>query len=94
MTPLSESSDSLDHASQYLGKVITCRVRIKKASSLPAILSHFVFCQYSFFNLSELLVVAPKFDPTANEFTHNHSFQFDHQKVCSSALSPFPRTSP
>lgn len=63
-----------------LGKTITCRVRIKRASGLPEKLSNFVFCQYSFFNISELLVVAP-----ANESTNHSSLAttviFEHQRV-------------
>ncbi|VDO45464.1 unnamed protein product [Haemonchus placei] len=57
-------------------------VRIKKASSLPESLSHFVFCQYSFFNLSEMLVVAPVFDPSesAESQTQATTFVFDHEK--------------
>ncbi|KAK6031429.1 kinesin motor domain protein [Ostertagia ostertagi] len=57
-------------------------VRIKKASSLPESLSHFVFCQYSFFNLSEMLVVAPVFDPAEASETQTQAttFVFDHEK--------------
>uniref|UniRef100_A0A8R1HTD9 Kinesin motor domain-containing protein n=1 Tax=Caenorhabditis japonica TaxID=281687 RepID=A0A8R1HTD9_CAEJA len=62
-----------------LGKTITCRVRIKRASGLPEKLSNFVFCQYSFFNISELLVVAP-----ANEAANHSSLAttviFEHQR--------------
>ncbi|VBB27860.1 unnamed protein product [Acanthocheilonema viteae] len=69
----------------FLGKTIRCRVRIKKASNLPSSLSHFVFCQYSFFNISEILVVAPIFDPNAvrsdrADISCNSNFQFDHEK--------------
>uniref|UniRef100_A0A915PR24 Kinesin motor domain-containing protein n=1 Tax=Setaria digitata TaxID=48799 RepID=A0A915PR24_9BILA len=69
----------------FLGKTIKCRVRIKKASNLPSSLSHFVFCQYSFFNISEILVVAPIFDPNSVpsnhlNISHNSNFQFDHEK--------------
>ncbi|VDO65665.1 unnamed protein product [Onchocerca flexuosa] len=70
----------------FLGKTIKCRVRIKKALNLPSSLSHFVFCQYSFFNTSEILVVAPTFDPNTNrsnraDIPWNSNFQFDHEKV-------------
>ncbi|VDK72292.1 unnamed protein product [Onchocerca ochengi] len=69
----------------FLGKTIKCRVRIKKASNLPSSLSHFVFCQYSFFNTSEILVVAPVFDPNTirsdrADIPWNSNFQFDHEK--------------
>lgn len=81
-SPDREYSDGFERAEGLLGKVITCRVRIKKASSLPESLSHFVFCQYSFFNLSEMLVVAPVFDPTqsSESQTQATTFVFDHEK--------------
>uniref|UniRef100_A0A914R6V4 C2 domain-containing protein n=1 Tax=Parascaris equorum TaxID=6256 RepID=A0A914R6V4_PAREQ len=70
----------------FLGKTIKCRVRIKKASNLPTSLSHFVFCQYSFFNISETFVVAPTFDPNSVpsdqvHAPHSSNFQFEHEKV-------------
>uniref|UniRef100_A0A915BGT0 Kinesin-like protein unc-104 n=1 Tax=Parascaris univalens TaxID=6257 RepID=A0A915BGT0_PARUN len=69
----------------FLGKTIKCRVRIKKASNLPTSLSHFVFCQYSFFNISETFVVAPTFDPNSVpsdqvHAPHSSNFQFEHEK--------------
>jgi kinesin family protein 13 len=56
-------------------------VRIKKATNLPPQLSHFVFCQYGFFNATDMLVIAPCFDEenTAKSAPKN-SFKFDHQK--------------
>ncbi|XP_024867905.1 kinesin-like protein KIF13A isoform X1 [Temnothorax curvispinosus] len=38
---------------------ITCRVTIKQATGLPLSLSHFVFCQYMFWNHPEPIVVPP-----------------------------------
>jgi len=38
---------------------ITCRVTIKQATGLPLSLSHFVFCQYTFWNHPEPIVVPP-----------------------------------
>uniref|UniRef100_A0A1I7XXJ6 Kinesin motor domain-containing protein n=1 Tax=Steinernema glaseri TaxID=37863 RepID=A0A1I7XXJ6_9BILA len=88
---MSESTDSIesgssrgDLGSSFLGKTIRCRIRIKRATSLPSSLSHFVFCQYSFFGLSGD-VVAPNFDPNAlpsNKIHQPHSsiFQFDYEK--------------
>uniref|UniRef100_A0A0R3RTH8 Kinesin motor domain-containing protein n=1 Tax=Elaeophora elaphi TaxID=1147741 RepID=A0A0R3RTH8_9BILA len=83
-----DSNRTLDPQSigaTFLGKTIRCRVRIKKASNLPSSLSHFVFCQYSFFNISEILVVAPIFDPNTVRsdrvaIPSNSNFQFDHEK--------------
>eukprot|EP00081_Caenorhabditis_elegans_P027842 NP_741745.1 Kinesin-like protein [Caenorhabditis elegans] len=62
-----------------LGKTITCRVRIKRASGLPEKLSNFVFCQYSFFNISELLVVAPA-NEAANHSSCPTTVIFEHQR--------------
>ncbi|KAI1724019.1 kinesin motor domain-containing protein [Ditylenchus destructor] len=70
----------------FMGNIIRCRVRIKKATNLPPNLSHFVFCQYSFFNMSEMLVVAPNMDASANSRRNGKikpnptSFIFDHQQ--------------
>lgn len=73
-------------------------MQIKEAKNLPADLSHYVFCQYSFFNISDMLVVAPTMDVSHNNeikkkknssnkqeslsFTSQNSFKFDHVKVC------------
>ncbi|CAI4227030.1 unnamed protein product [Auanema sp. JU1783] len=75
-------TDDITKPENLLGKVITCRVRIKRASGLPEALSHFVFCQYSFFHLSEMLVVAPVFDTSqpADDQTASTAFKFEHTK--------------
>uniref|UniRef100_A0AC35TU92 Kinesin motor domain-containing protein n=1 Tax=Rhabditophanes sp. KR3021 TaxID=114890 RepID=A0AC35TU92_9BILA len=85
MSESTESNESNDSGTwrsnleshSFFGKTITCRVRIKRASSLPQELSNFVFCQYSFFNMTEMLVVAPKYDPNSN---NSNNFDFEHQK--------------
>ncbi|CAI5454199.1 unnamed protein product [Caenorhabditis angaria] len=73
-----EEDEDFKDGESMLGKTITCRVRIKRASGLPEKLSNFVFCQYSFFNISELLVVAPANDsstkPTTVIFEHQRDF--------------------
>lgn len=76
-----DSNDS--HSSNaFLGKTIKCRVKIKKASNLPPQLSHFVFCQYGFFNALDMLVIAPCFDEEAKQKSApKNSFRFDHQMV-------------
>ncbi|GMR33816.1 hypothetical protein PMAYCL1PPCAC_04011 [Pristionchus mayeri] len=68
-----------------LGKTITCRVRIKRASALPSSLSHFVFCQYSFFNLTEMLVVPPAFEDEGE--TPPSSIHFDDEREFSVVVS-------
>uniref|UniRef100_A0A914XCF0 Kinesin-like protein unc-104 n=1 Tax=Plectus sambesii TaxID=2011161 RepID=A0A914XCF0_9BILA len=74
----------------YLGRTIKCRVKIKEASSLPPELSHFVFCQYSFFphRLGEEVVAAPHFDANSAPVDKVYKaqapsscmFQFEHEK--------------
>ncbi|CAD6187370.1 unnamed protein product [Caenorhabditis auriculariae] len=73
-TPLGSDPDCSPE--KLIGKVINCRVRIKRASALPDKLSNFVFCQYSFFNMSEMLVVAPAHDNNSS----STSVIFEHQK--------------
>ncbi|CAD5230171.1 unnamed protein product [Bursaphelenchus okinawaensis] len=64
-----------------LGQTIKCRIRIKKAINLPPELSHCVFCQYSFFNVSEMLVVAPKvIEDPKNKNKLPNTFVFDYEK--------------
>ncbi|CAJ0564179.1 unnamed protein product, partial [Mesorhabditis spiculigera] len=70
-----DSGMDISRPEMLLGKTIKCRVRIRRASSLPMNLSHFVFCQYSFFNLSEMLVV-----PSVDSSEHIHSFAFHHER--------------
>lgn len=72
--------DSGDSSTSFLGKKIKCRVKIKKATNLPQSLNHFVFCQYSFFNISEMLVVAPIFDDSTEKLQNSTTVKFDHQK--------------
>ncbi|GMT33536.1 hypothetical protein PFISCL1PPCAC_24833, partial [Pristionchus fissidentatus] len=71
---------------EYLmGRTITCRIRIKRASGLPSSLSHFVFCQYSFFNLSEMLVVPPAFEDSGD--SPPSSIHFDDEREFSVVVS-------
>lgn len=80
----SANGDFNDNNSQssnpFLGRTIRCRVRIKKATNLPPQLSHFVFCQYGFFNANDMLI-APCFDEEQTaKLAPKNSFKFDHQK--------------
>ncbi|KAF5272853.1 hypothetical protein FQR65_LT00449 [Abscondita terminalis] len=65
------------------GTNVICRVHIKQASSLPLSLSHFVFCQYSFWSHPDPIVVAPTV-PELHQQIHragqkdSMSFKFDH----------------
>ncbi|XP_034249047.1 kinesin-like protein KIF13A isoform X2 [Thrips palmi] len=51
---------------------ITCRVSIKQATGLPPSLSNYVFCQYSFWNHSDVQVVSA--DPSNFTFNHDQDF--------------------
>lgn len=56
----STSSETEDYSTGSGGSShITCRVTIKQATGLPLSLSHFVFCQYMFWNHPEPIVVPP-----------------------------------
>lgn len=63
---------------------VTCRVLIKQASGLPLSLSHFVFCQYTFWNHPEPIVVPPMVNSENQSFPTGHrdsmTFKFDHAK--------------
>lgn len=51
---------------------VTCRVSIKQATGLPPSLSNYVFCQYSFWNHSDVQVVSA--DPATFTFNHEQDF--------------------
>lgn len=62
---------------------VTVRVTIKQASGLPLSLSNFVFCQYTFWNHGDTIVVPPVVNPDQiNSLTHRDSitFRFDHTR--------------
>ncbi|XP_026857246.2 kinesin-like protein KIF13B isoform X2 [Electrophorus electricus] len=45
---------------------LVCMIKILQATGLPQYLSNFVFCQYSFWDQSEPIIVAPEVDPSAS----------------------------
>ncbi|XP_044741310.1 kinesin-like protein KIF13A [Chrysoperla carnea] len=62
---------------------VECRVVIKQASGLPPSLSHFVFCQYTFWNHPDPVAVPPIVDTDHNhQIVHRDSmtFKFNHTK--------------
>uniref|UniRef100_A0A1I7SLJ5 Kinesin motor domain-containing protein n=1 Tax=Bursaphelenchus xylophilus TaxID=6326 RepID=A0A1I7SLJ5_BURXY len=70
-----------DNPNSLIGQTIKCRIRIKKAINLPPELSHCVFCQYSFFNVNEMLVVAPKIiEDAKGRNKMSNTFVFDYEK--------------
>ncbi|XP_028816320.1 kinesin-like protein KIF13B isoform X3 [Denticeps clupeoides] len=44
---------------------LVCMIKILQATGLPQYLSNFVFCQYSFWDMPEPIIVAPEVDPSA-----------------------------
>ncbi|ESO83151.1 hypothetical protein LOTGIDRAFT_133948, partial [Lottia gigantea] len=74
--------ESGEENSVPMGAPLLVRVCIKEARGLPPALCHFVFCQYSFWGLSDTIVVAPEINP--DNLTEKHdqslSFIFNHQK--------------
>ncbi|XP_049319815.1 kinesin-like protein KIF13B isoform X3 [Astyanax mexicanus] len=45
---------------------LVCMIKILQATGLPQYLSNFVFCQYSFWDQPEPIIVAPEVDPSAS----------------------------
>lgn len=75
----------LDISDDGSGRQVTVRVAIKSAVGLPPSLSHFVFCQYTFWGHAESVVVAPveesvaKLDvPAISPDSSSTSFKFGH----------------
>lgn len=67
------SHEDDDHGSQQ----ITCYVHIKQATGLPLSLSHYVFCQYTFWNYPDPIVVP---DISENAQKHTTTVRFDHKR--------------
>ncbi|XP_011483487.1 kinesin-like protein KIF13A isoform X5 [Oryzias latipes] len=66
-----------------MAKRLTCRVRIREATGLPLNLSNFVFCQYTFWDYGEPIVVPPMVSPDRpSPLSPDAQFtvQFDHCK--------------
>ncbi|XP_053194615.1 kinesin-like protein KIF13B isoform X2 [Scomber japonicus] len=45
---------------------LVCMIKILQATGLPQYLSNFVFCQYSFWDQTEPIIVAPEVDPSSS----------------------------
>lgn len=65
-----------------IGSNIVCQVMIREARGLPPALSHFVFCQYTFWCYPEPIVVPPVVGPEAvsRKRPEDISFYFDHTR--------------
>uniref|UniRef100_A0AAV2MDB0 Kinesin family member 13A n=1 Tax=Knipowitschia caucasica TaxID=637954 RepID=A0AAV2MDB0_KNICA len=67
----------------HMAKRLTCRIRIKEATGLPFNLSHFVFCQYTFWEQGEPTVAPPMVSPDRHQPRGpdaQFTVQFDHSK--------------
>nr|XP_043886061.1 kinesin-like protein KIF13B isoform X2 [Solea senegalensis] len=60
--------DEPDHNqdSEIEDRKLVCMIKILQATGLPQYLSNFVFCQYSFWDQSEPIIVAPEVDPSSS----------------------------
>ncbi|XP_060516380.1 kinesin-like protein KIF13A isoform X2 [Cylas formicarius] len=72
----SDNSSDCGHDDEESGSTtVTCRVHIKQATGLPLSLSHFVFCQYTFWN--QELIVVPDKNVGENASKHSTTVRFD-----------------
>lgn len=83
----SESSADSGQEDEDGSNVVKCCVNIKQATGLPLSLSHFVFCQYTFWNSKnypELIVVPPNVNSEQQTHPTGHkdsiTFKFNHVK--------------
>ncbi|XP_051920236.1 kinesin-like protein KIF13B isoform X3 [Hippocampus zosterae] len=51
--------------SEIQDRKLVCMIKILQATGLPQYLSNFVFCQYSFWDQAEPIIVAPEVDPSS-----------------------------
>ncbi|XP_062864132.1 kinesin-like protein KIF13B [Trichomycterus rosablanca] len=60
-----DDNDSSPEGDMHERKLV-CMIKILQATGLPQYLSNFVFCQYSFWDQAEPIIVAPEVDPSAS----------------------------
>uniref|UniRef100_UPI00398F2433 kinesin-like protein KIF13B isoform X2 n=1 Tax=Pristiophorus japonicus TaxID=55135 RepID=UPI00398F2433 len=79
-----------DTQEREMARNIICRIKILQATGLPRHLSNFVFCQYTFWDQAEPILVAPEVDPSSLTPTGKDPecmVVFDHCKEFSINLS-------
>ncbi|XP_076011532.1 kinesin-like protein KIF13B isoform X2 [Genypterus blacodes] len=59
-----ESDNNQD--TEVQDRKLVCMIKILQATGLPQYLSNFVFCQYSFWDQTEPIIVAPEVDPSSS----------------------------
>ncbi|XP_043551300.1 kinesin-like protein KIF13B isoform X2 [Chiloscyllium plagiosum] len=60
-----DSPNESDMQERETVRKIVCRIKILQATGLPRHLSNFVFCQYTFWDQTEPIIVAPEVDPSS-----------------------------
>ena len=61
------------------------QVKVHEAKSLPKDLSHFVFCQYSFWGYEDPISVPPEMNPeTSLDRKNTKTIKFSHERVSGS----------
>ncbi|XP_017772629.1 PREDICTED: kinesin-like protein KIF13B isoform X2 [Nicrophorus vespilloides] len=95
----SDSSSETSHEDEDSGpQQITCRVAIKQASGLPLSLSHFVFCQYTFWNHPDYIVIPTNENQNTSDSSQNNvistqkesikgTFKFKHEQEFNISLT-------
>uniref|UniRef100_A0A673BYA0 Kinesin family member 13Ba n=1 Tax=Sphaeramia orbicularis TaxID=375764 RepID=A0A673BYA0_9TELE len=62
-----ESDNNQDNEiTEIQDRKLVCMIKILQATGLPQYLSNFVFCQYSFWDQPEPIIVAPEVDPSSS----------------------------
>uniref|UniRef100_A0A3B3SRL1 Kinesin family member 13B n=1 Tax=Paramormyrops kingsleyae TaxID=1676925 RepID=A0A3B3SRL1_9TELE len=74
---------------EMLERKLVCMIKILQATGLPWHLSNFVFCQYSFWDHSEPIVVGPEMDPCSSPSIKDPHFMvvFDSCKELSVSVT-------
>ncbi|XP_041067272.1 kinesin-like protein KIF13B isoform X1 [Carcharodon carcharias] len=60
-----DSPNESEMQEREMTRKIVCRIKILQATGLPRHLSNFVFCQYTFWDQTEPIIVAPEVDPSS-----------------------------
>ncbi|KAM3877079.1 kinesin-like protein KIF13B [Diretmus argenteus] len=61
-----EELDNNNPDMEVQDRKLVCMIKILQATGLPQYLSNFVFCQYSFWDQPEPIIVAPEVDPSTS----------------------------
>ncbi|XP_076261045.1 kinesin heavy chain 73 isoform X3 [Rhynchophorus ferrugineus] len=81
----SDNSSDCSQEEEATSSTVTCKIHIKQATGLPLSLSHFVFCQYTFWNHD--LIVVPDKNTSENNQKHSTTAKFDDCRTFTVTLS-------